>query len=246
MIWLRSALYQVSFTVWTAFLCVIMLWALALPRLRMIALMRWYLGTVDVLERVILNLRHRVVGPEHLPDGPFIVACKHQSTWETQKLPLLFPDPAVIYKSELRRIPLWGWFMARAEMIAIERQTRSKALTSMVRQAKARADAGRPIVIFPQGTRIPPRARAPYKPGVAALYAALDLPVVPVALNSGLFWPRLSFLKKPGTITVQILPPIPPGLERRAFMERLERDIETASDRLADAECERNKNIDAP
>ena len=232
MIWLRSLLYNLMFTGWTTFLCIIMLWSLLLPRARMVALMRWYLGTVDWMERVVIGLRHQVVGRENLPDGAYVIACKHQSTWETQKLQLLFRDPAVVYKAELKRIPVWGWFMARARMIAIERTARSKALTSMVRQANQRASDGRPIVIFPQGSRIAPGDHAPYKPGIAALYGALNLPVVPVALNSGVFWPRLSFVKKPGLITVEILPPIPPGLDRRAFMERLESDLEGASNRL--------------
>ncbi|MCB9958453.1 MAG: 1-acyl-sn-glycerol-3-phosphate acyltransferase [Rhodospirillaceae bacterium] len=235
MTWLRSALYNAVFLAWTGFLCIIMMWSLLLPRPQMVALMRWYLGTVDVLERVVLGLRYRVVGQENLPDLPYVVACKHQSTWETQKLQLIFRDPAVVYKQELNRIPVWGWFMARAKMISIERTARSKALTSMVRQANARAQEGRPIVIFPQGTRIAPGAHAPYHPGVAALYSALGLPVVPVALNSGLFWPRHSFVKKAGTVTVEICPVIPPGLDRKAFMERLEAALETASTRLLTA-----------
>ncbi|MCA8932872.1 MAG: 1-acyl-sn-glycerol-3-phosphate acyltransferase, partial [Rhodospirillaceae bacterium] len=151
------------------------------------------------------------------------------------KLPLIFPDPAVVYKQELGRIPIWGWFMARAKIISIERAARSKALTSMVRQANARAQEGRPVIIFPQGTRIAPGVEAPYHPGVAALYGALGLPLVPVAVNSGLFWPRHSFVKKSGTVTVEILPPIPPGLNRKAFMERLETELEAASTRLLTA-----------
>ncbi|MCA8908273.1 MAG: 1-acyl-sn-glycerol-3-phosphate acyltransferase [Rhodospirillaceae bacterium] len=235
MTWLRSAVYNLAFTAWTGFLCIIMMWALMLPRPKMVALMRWYLGTVDVLERVVLGLRFRVVGLEHVPELPFVVACKHQSTWETQKLPLIFLDPAVVYKQELGRIPIWGWFMARAKMIAIERTARSKALTSMVRQANARAQEGRPVIIFPQGTRIAPGVPAPYHPGVAALYGALGLPVVPVAVNSGLFWPRHSFVKKSGTVTVEILTAIQPGLNRKAFMERLETELEAASTRLLTA-----------
>ena len=136
-------------------------------------------------------------------------------------------------KKELLMIPVFGWFLARVGMIAIDRSGKASALKKMVADAKAIFAQGRPVVIFPEGTRVAPGARMPYQPGIAALYAQLGVPVVPVALNSGLFWGRQAFVKKAGVITIEYLPPIPPGLDRKSFMRELEARIETAAERLA-------------
>jgi len=132
-------------------------------------------------------------------------------------------------------LPLFGWYMRKCRMIPVDRKGRATALKRMAADARDRAAAGRPILIFPEGTRVAPGHRRPYQPGAAALYGALGLPVVPVALNSGLFWGRRSFHKLPGRIVVEFLPPIAPGLDRRIFMGELETTIETAADRLAGA-----------
>lgn len=229
---LRSHLFNAVFFVWTTLCCVGLLWMLLLPKRGFLAVVRWYLRSLALLERAILRLDHRVVGREHLPAAPFLVAAKHQSTWETMKLHLLFDDPAVVLKRELMWLPIWGWYAAKAELIPVDRGGRSKAVASMIDGARRVARQRRPIVIFPQGTRVAPGVYAPYRIGIAALYDALDLPVVPMALNSGVFWGRRSFRKKPGTVTVEFLPPIPPGLPRDAFLERLERQLEAATDRL--------------
>ena len=139
-------------------------------------------------------------------------------------------------KKELLSIPLFGWFLKRAGMIAVDRKGGASALRSMARQATETLESGRSILIFPEGTRVAPGQTRPYQPGVAALYTQQKVPVVPVALNSGLFWGRRAFFKKPGTIVVQILPPIPPGLDRKAFMRDLESRIEPASAALAGGE----------
>jgi 1-acyl-sn-glycerol-3-phosphate acyltransferase len=229
----RSLLFALAFYLWTAFLCFALLWMLLLPRRRMVAVVRWYLGTVAWLERVVLRLDHVVIGRDKLPaGGGYIIAAKHQSAWETMQLHLIFDDPAIVLKRELMSIPIWGWYARKAGMIPIDRGSPTAALRSMVRNAQPVIDEQRPIVIFPQGTRTAPGAKAPYRAGVAMLYDKARIPVVPVALNSGLFWPRRSFGKKPGTITVEILDPIPAGLPRAAMMERLETALEAASDRL--------------
>jgi 1-acyl-sn-glycerol-3-phosphate acyltransferase len=137
--------------------------------------------------------------------------------------------PAFVLKRELLSIPLFGWYLRKVGMIAVDRAAGASALRNMARQASEAFAEGRSILIFPEGTRVPPGESRPYHPGVAALYTQLKVPVVPVALNSGLFWGRRSFVKRPGTVTVQFLPPIPPGLDRKAFMRELESRIEAAA-----------------
>lgn len=233
MIFLRSLLFNVAFIVWTALMCVGLLWMLLLPRDRMMAVIRWYLRTIAWMERTILGLHYEVRGQENLPKtGSYIFAAKHQSAWETMKLHLILGDPAVILKRELTWIPTWGWYAKKARMISVDRGARGRAITSLVENSKPVRDEGRPIVIFPQGTRVAPGAYRPYRVGVGVLYEQLGLPIVPMALNAGLYWPRRSFLKRPGTIVVEILPPIPPGLPRAKAMQELESRLEDASDRL--------------
>ena len=194
--------------------------------------MRWYLRTLSVLERVLIGLRYQVIGTAALPPPPFIVAAKHQSAWETMKLHLLFEEPAVVLKRELMHLPIGGWFAARSGMIPIDRGGRGPALHRALAHARQRVAESLPIIIFPQGTRVAPGEHRHYQVGAYALYAALNLPVVPMALNSGMFWPRRRFRKRPGTITVELLPPILPGLDRDEFLDKLESDLEAASERL--------------
>ena len=229
---LRSLALNIAIYGWTATLCFVLLWTLLLPRASMIAVVHFWLKGIAFFERHIGGITYRVIGREHVPQGAAIIASKHQSEWETFKLHLLFGDPAIVLKEELLDIPLWGWYARRAGMIPIDRGGRAKALTKMMLAAHKASDQGRKIVIFPQGTRIPPGEWRAYKSGVAALYQELNLPVVPMALNSGLFWPKNSFVKKPGTITIEFLPPIPPGLPRSEMMTRLKDVLETATNRL--------------
>lgn len=232
MSWVRSLLFNIAFYSWTALLLLTLWWLLLAPRSWMMGAIRWYLGTLGFLERTLAGIDYRVVRCERLPEPPFIVAAKHQSVWETFKLHRLFDAPAVVMKRELMQIPIWGWFATRAGMVPIDRAGRGAALHRILSHARDRAAEKRPIVIFPQGTRVAPGDYKPYQVGAYALYSALKLPVVPMAVNSGVFWPRRKFRKRPGTITVELLPPIPPGLDRYAFLERLERELETASERL--------------
>jgi 1-acyl-sn-glycerol-3-phosphate acyltransferase len=182
--------------------------------------------------RVIAGTRMEVRGLERLPDGPVLVCAKHQSAWDTFALIPLFRDPAMVMKAELGNIPLYGWFSRKFEHVLIERERGPVALRHMIRDANARAAQGREIVIFPEGTRTTPGAPADYKPGALALYDGLNVPCVPLALNSGLYWPRRSLMRYPGKIIVEILYPIPPGLPRAEFRKRLIEAIETASERL--------------
>ncbi len=195
--------------------------------------------------KTIVGTRFEVRGLENLPPGPALIAAKHQSAWETFALIPLLRDPAMIMKAELGGIPFYGWFSRKFEHILIKRDRAAAALRQMIREARDRADQHRDIVIFPEGTRRAPGAAPDYKPGVMALYDGLERPCVPVALNSGCFWPRGTLLKKPGRIIVEFLDPIPPGLSRAEFKKYLIERIETASERLKE-EAEGELNSAAP
>ena len=184
------------------------------------------------LLKTIVGTELEVRGKEKLPKGACLVASKHQSAWETFALIPLFRDPAYLMKRELFWIPFHGWFSYKFKMIPVDRDKGPAALRRMLAEAKTRAAAGREIIIFPEGTRRAPGALPDYKTGVFLLYEALGIPCVPVALNSGLFWPRRSLKRYPGTIIVEFLDPIPPGLSKREFLPRLQATIETASNRL--------------
>ena len=184
------------------------------------------------LLKTIVGTELEVRGKEKLPKGACLVASKHQSAWETFALIPLFRDPAYLMKRELFWIPFHGWFSYKFKMIPVDRDKGPAGLRRMLAEAKTRAAAGSEIIIFPEGTRRAPGAPPDYKTGVFLLYEALGIPCVPVALNSGPFWPRRSLKRYPGTIIVEFLDPIPPGLSKREFLPRLQATIETASNRL--------------
>lgn len=227
--WLGSLLFNAGFYAISTVLAIIGLPVLVLPRGAVIVWSRLWCRSVLGWLALTTGLRHRVIGREYLPTGPYILAIKHQSTWETLAANLEFPNCAFVLKRELMWIPVVGWMMARAGNVGIDRAAGAKALRAILRDTRRALDDGRPVVIFPEGTRTAPGSTRPYQPGVAALYSQLKVQVVPVALNSGLFWGRRTFLKKPGTITLQILPPIQPGLSRSAFMDLLRERIEGAT-----------------
>jgi 1-acyl-sn-glycerol-3-phosphate acyltransferase len=191
----------------------------------------WATGMVWLL-RTIIGIRMEIRGREHIPVGPVLIASKHQSAWETIIYHLVLDDPVMVIKRELFWIPLYGWYALKWRMIGIYRKGRARALKKMVAAARAEVGRGRPIVIFPQGTRTQVGERLPYQPGIAALYRALAIPVVPVAVNSGLYWPRRGFTKRSGTIILEFLPPIEAGLPRKQFTPLLESRIEEASSAL--------------
>lgn len=184
------------------------------------------------LMRIVVGTKVEFRGLENLHQGGVLVASKHQSFWETFALLPLFDDAAFILKKELTSIPLFGWYAMKARMIPIDRDGSISAVKQMTAKAKTAVEAGRQLVIFPEGTRRAPGAEPDYKPGANHLYRRLGKPCIPIALNSGLFWPRRRFMRYPGTIVVEILPEIPPGLKQDEFSERLQDVIETASDRL--------------
>lgn len=228
----RSVVFNVLFYLNLFVHLLAVLPTLLLPRRAIIEAAKWWARTNLWLLRNVCGITVEYRGLDKLPAGPLLVASKHQSLWETFALLPLFSDPAFILKRELMWIPFFGWYAWKAGMIPIDRGARSQALAAMTQYARWELDRGRQVVIFPEGTRRRPGAEPNYKYGVVHLYAETGVPCVPIALNSGLFWPRRSFRRYPGTIRVEVLDPIAPGLDKHVFFERLRRTIETATARL--------------
>jgi 1-acyl-sn-glycerol-3-phosphate acyltransferase len=186
------------------------------------------------LLRVVVGTRVEIRGAERIPPGGLLMAAKHQSFLETFTLLFLVDDPTIILKRELQWIPLFGWLTIKAGMIPVRRGG-ATALGEMNRRAREEVGRGRQIIIFPEGTRRLPGAEPAYKNGVAHLYRHLDVPCLPVGLNSGLFWPRRHYVRRPGTVVIEFGEVIPAGLPRAAFMEQLISQVEGISDRLRPA-----------
>lgn len=178
--------------------------------------------------RVTCGLEHEVTGLENIPDGPCIIMCKHQSAWETLALQLVFPAQVWVLKKELLWIPVYGWALATMEPIAVDRSSGMRALRQIVDKGRGRLEQGLCVVIFPEGTRTAPGQRRKYQPGGGMLAAQTGYPVIPVAHNSGCFWPRQSLKKWPGTIRMVIGPPVEPKGRTAAEITREVEDwIET-------------------
>jgi 1-acyl-sn-glycerol-3-phosphate acyltransferase len=225
MIFLRSLLFLVWFVAVTLVLGVIGLPLLLGPRRVALQLSRsWARASLWGL-KVFAGLGMRVTGA--VPKAPVLVAAKHMSMWDTLAIHLALGDPGIVLKRSLLLVPFFGWYVGKTTAIAIDRGAGASALRLMARKAKDVMAEGRPVLIFPEGTRRKPGAPPDYKPGVAGLYGLLGTPCVPVALNSGLYWQ--GFWKRPGTITLAFLEPIPPGLKRDEFMPILQERIETAT-----------------
>jgi len=236
----RSLLYNALFFGGGLIFAVLLLPLLVFPRHVMQSGLKAWAWAVMTGLKPLAGLRWQVKGLENLPVEPCILACKHQSAWETGIFYLLVDDPSYILKQELLSIPLFGWYLKKSGAIAIDRKAGASALKRMISGTKDRLDRGQNVVIFPEGTRAHPGKPGTYHPGIAALYKGTDALVVPVALNSGLFWQRRSFLKRSGCITIEFLPPLEKGLDRRAFMTELQDRMEAATNRLiedARAEC---------
>lgn len=232
MIYFRSALFNLVFYVNLIVFLVFGSGFFFTPRKWSIrALQVWGRSSLFWL-RVIAGVKMEVRGLENVPPGGCIIAGKHQSLWETFAILPLLDDPAMVLKKELTYIPFFGWFIYKFRMIPVERSAGTQALRGMIESAQAAVAIGRQVVIMPEGTRRAPEDPPDYKPGAAAVYGKLDVPCVPFALNSGLFWPRRQFLRRPGTIVLSFLDPIPPGLSRKVFQPRLESAIETETAKL--------------
>jgi 1-acyl-sn-glycerol-3-phosphate acyltransferase len=232
---LRSILFNILFYLNLLFYFIAAIPTFLLPYRAIVAFAQAWGRTNLWLLRTVCGIDVAWTGLEKIPAGPLIVASKHQSLWETFALLTLFDDPTFIVKRELMWIPFFGWYIWKARMIPVDRGARTQALVAMTERARVQLSGNRQLVIFPEGTRRAPGAESAYKFGVAHLYTETGVPCLPVALNSGLVWPRRSFLRHPGTVRVEILDPIPPGLGRAEFFERLKKNIEEATARLVTA-----------
>lgn len=232
----RQIAFNLVFYVFTAVCCVLYVPFALMPRKIYIPILLRYFLNVHLIEKYVLGLDYEVRGAENLPkSGAYLIAAKHYSEYETMKLYPLFKDPAIILKKALTYIPIWGWLLMKADMIAIDRGSGEAAMKSITDGAVRIQKNGRPIVIFPQGTRVSiddtPKDK-PYKRGIIRMYEATGLPIIPVATNSGYFWPKNAFLKKPGIAVFEILPAIPPGLPGSDVLKMIETQVEAASTKL--------------
>ncbi|HSM95763.1 MAG TPA: lysophospholipid acyltransferase family protein [Rhizomicrobium sp.] len=231
MVFLRSCIFFLWFALTSAAIAIGGVWVLLLPRRATEILSNTWSRVVLFGLKWIAGLDYEVRGP--VPQGSALIASKHMSMWDTLMLYLLLDDACAVVKKSLINVPFYGWYLWKAGVIAIDREGKASALKQMVAQARAALADNRPLFIFPEGTRKAPGAPPDYKPGVAALYTQTGATCLPVALNSGLFWTGpAGFLKKPGKVVVEFLPPIPPGLKRAEFMDTLQTRIETATAKL--------------
>lgn len=232
MIFLRSALFNVVFYINLALFLLLGSVFYFTPRKWSIrALQLWARSSLFWL-RVIAGIHMEVRGKQNIPLGSCLVAGKHQSFWETFAILPLLDDPAMVLKKELTYIPFFGWFIQKFRMIPVERSAGTQALRTLVAAAENAIAMGRQVVIMPEGTRRAPDDPPDYKPGAAALYGKLGVACVPFGLNSGVYWPRRQFLRKPGTVVISFLEAIPPGLNRKDFQLRLETAIEAETRKL--------------
>jgi 1-acyl-sn-glycerol-3-phosphate acyltransferase len=242
LIFLRSFVFNILFYVFFLLWSLVALPTFVLPRAAMLKVASWWARTNILLMRAICGIKVEFRGVEKIPKGPLIVASKHQSMWETISLLRFFEAPFFVVKRELKFIPIFGLFIIKTDMVAIDRSKGGRAMLAVMRRAEEEVKHGRQFVIFPEGTRTAPGAPPHYKAGIGLIYADCGVPVLPVALNSGLFWPRRTFMRYPGTLVVEFLDPIPPGLKRDEFLKRVETVIEEATDRIvATAQAEQKE-----
>jgi len=235
MIFLRSLIFNLTFYVVLALFLILGSPVLLMPRIYAIRALQAWGRCSNWLMCNICQIEVEVRGLEHIPSGPLLVAGKHQSVWETFFLPALFNDPCMVEKKELFYIPIYGWpYTYKFRMIGVDRKAGSKALKDLIKRGREEIAAGRQIIILPEGTRRAVGAVPDYKPGAAALYAALNVPCVPFGLNAGQFWPRRQFLRKPGKLIIEFAPAIPAALPRKEFEQQMQATIEEITNRLGE------------
>ncbi|WP_420434076.1 lysophospholipid acyltransferase family protein [Hyphobacterium sp.] len=225
-LWMYGTMMIIGFAV---------IWLLLLPRSWSRAVFRFWLTLVFGGLKVICGQSYEVRGRENLPEGGALIASRHESMMETQAFWQILDDPAIILKKELSLLPVFGWFAVKLGNIVVDRGAAAKALRKMLRDARSRAEDGRQILIFPEGTRMAPGEFTDLKPGVAGLYGAMNVPCVPVALDSGDFWAGRGIVRRPGKAVIQFLEPIAPGMSRDSFMQTLQSRIEKGTRELRDS-----------
>ena len=232
MILLRSLVFHAAFYVLTTVLALAGLPVLVMGRQKVQAYAKFWTGSAVWLAEKICGTKIVWRGLENLPRGGCIIAAKHQSTLETMALTTKGADFSYILKRELMAIPVFGWYLKGAGQVAIDRAKRGQALPDLTRQVREAIAQGRQLIIFPEGTRKPAGAPPAYKSGVGYLYADSGAVCVPVALNTGLYWPRRNLSIHPGRVTIAFLEPIMPGLDKQSFLQLLEERIEARTAEL--------------
>jgi 1-acyl-sn-glycerol-3-phosphate acyltransferase len=231
-IFLRSLVFNILFYIVLIFWVLVGIPTFLMPRKGILFIAKSWGRSSIWLMRVICNTKVEYRGLEKIPQGPLLVASKHQSIWETFALLQFFDQPLYILKRELKWIPIFGWYLSKSSMIGVNRSAGGRALLEMAKAAHDEVQRGRQLIIFPEGTRRPVGAEPRYKFGVGQIYVDCEVPCLPVALNSGLFWPRRTFMRYPGTIVVEFLDPMPPGLSRDVFLTTVSATIEAATNRI--------------
>ncbi len=233
---LRSILFNILYVFGSLFWSIALLWALALPPNKCTEVIsHFYGGYMRWIMRHVMGLKFEFRGLENLPtDTPYIIAAKHQSAMETLLIPFTkeFRYPVIILKKELTRLPIWGFYPKAMGLVAINRGDGMESMRAMTAGCKNALANGRSIAIFPQGTRVKPGAVKPYKSGIAKIYKDLGVPIVPLALNTGVFWGRNAFFKKPGVVVFEFMPAIPAGQPPLKVIAQVEQSLEAESDRL--------------
>jgi len=229
---LRSLIFVALFYLWSAGIAIFSTPILLGPGTWSLRMFDTWGRGIMLLLRICCGIRVEVRGLEHVPDGAALIAPKHQCMFDVFAQFAILPRTCFVMKKELTWIPWFGWYAAKVHSIVVDREAHSAALKKLVREAKQRFAETRQVVIFPEGHRVAPGQPGDYKPGIAALYRELEVPVYPMATNSGVHWPAHGFIRRPGTIVFEYLEPIPPGLKRAEFMRTLEERIETASMKL--------------
>jgi 1-acyl-sn-glycerol-3-phosphate acyltransferase len=217
-----------------------------LPRKKAYGIAKNWVRSNHWLFEVIVGTTFEIEGLENIPKGGYIFAPKHQSFWDAYALLPWLDDPFYILKRELTWIPLFGWYLKKQRMVPVDRSARGKVMAAVMQRTKDEMNSGRQLIIYPEGTRRPPGATPEYKYGIARLYRDLQVPVVPVVMHPGLFWPRRKFIRYPGHFKVRILPAIEPGMDPDAFLAHLVEVMETASDRLLVETAAANPNLPLP
>lgn len=243
---LRSILFDLFFYTFTTMYLVFFLpFALWAPRKLIFILFRAWTRICIRMLAIIVGLHYTVRGREHLnattQNGACIVACKHQSAFDTIFISMYLDGIVIISKGQLASIPFFGYYLKKLGTIFIDRENKASAIRDLVKQSQEAISNNRSLFIFPEGTRAKPGENIPYQRGISLLYRNLNVPVIPVALNTGVFWGRKSMFKRPGMIVIDIQPPIPAGLERDHFMDVLQKTIDTASDNLLNSTAEKRK-----
>ncbi|MEE2661652.1 MAG: lysophospholipid acyltransferase family protein [Pseudomonadota bacterium] len=228
----RSLTFNVASFLWTFILLFLYLPLLVAPQRWLVEAVRFWVFGIFFLQHRLLNLKFEFRGVHLLPETPYIIASAHQSAWDTIAFYAIVRDPGYIVKNELTKVPLLSAYVRRLGMISINRLGNAGEIRKMIREVRDSIQKRRSIVIFPGGTRSPPGEEVPLKSGINSVYRQCGVPVVPVSLNSGVFWGRRSFLKKSGVIIAEFHPPIEPGQDISIFSEILRDSINSGNRRL--------------